>query len=429
MADFTQNVLQNVGALQGLAANKQAMDQQAMMMKQEQQADELLMQFQQGGGQDFGLVQKAVLLSPTKAQNVLATIGIADDIQKKQAASDIVSLRSALTDPATFRTAVAKRVQAIKDRGGDPTDTIGLVSLYEQGGPQAVEQELGFVGAALANEGYIKPELFGLAGSTEQPTSQREFEYYQRLQRENPEAAEKFARARGYIETGREENRTEAQRNLSEYNRLVKENPELAKQFGQSVGLVSKEGRELSAQSQKRLSEFTDAAVENQRLEQKYLTLADDFQKSGMSGGLQTTWTEAAKELSGNQDEISALRREFLKVRGSEVVNNLPPGAASDADIAMALSGFPSDKASAEQVSGFLRGLAKLKGFNAKFNEFKANYISDNGSERGMLAAWKEQSAQSSAPSKLSKDQFTGQQKAPAAQPKVIGRFQIEVVE
>jgi len=393
MVDFTQGVLQNVGALQGLAANKQAMDQQQMQMQQEQQADELLNQFQQGGGQDFGLVQKAVLLSPTKAQNVLATIGIADDIQKKQAASDIVTLRSALTDPATFRTTVAKRVQAIKDRGGDPTDTIGLVSLYEQGGPEAVDRELGFVGAALANEGYIKPELLGIStGATDQPTSQREFEYYQRLQRENPAAAEKFARARGYIETGREENRTEAQRNLSEYNRLVKEDPELAKQFGQSVGLVSKEGRELSAQSQKRLSEFTDAAVENQRLEQKYLTLADDFQKSGMSGGLQTTWTETAKELSGNQDEISALRREFLKVRGSEVVNNLPPGAASDADIAMALSGFPNDKANAEQVSGFLRGLAKLKGFNAKFNEFKANYISENGSERGMLAAWKEQS-------------------------------------
>lgn len=162
MQDFTQGVLQNVGALQGLVANKQAMDQQSMMMQQEQQADELLNQFQQGGGQDFGLVQKAVLLSPTKAKNVLATIGIADDIQKKQAASDIVTLRSALNDPATFRTAVAKRVQAIKDRGGDPTDTIGLVSLYEQGGPEAVDRELGFVGAALANEGYIQPEMLGI---------------------------------------------------------------------------------------------------------------------------------------------------------------------------------------------------------------------------------------------------------------------------
>lgn len=170
MAGLLPQVIQNLQGFQSLDANKQQMDQQSMMMQQEKQADELLNQFQQGGGQDFGLVQKAVLLSPTKAKNVLATIGIADDIQKKQAASDIVTLRSSLSDPATFRTAVAKRVQAIKDRGGDPTDTIGLVSLYEQGGPQAVERELGFFGAALANEGYIKPELLGIR--TVEPMSQ-----------------------------------------------------------------------------------------------------------------------------------------------------------------------------------------------------------------------------------------------------------------
>lgn len=170
MQDFTQGVLQNVGALQGLAANKQVMDQQKLMMQQEQQADELLNQFQQGGGQDFGLVQKAVLLSPTKAKNVLATIGIADDIQKKQAATDIVFLRSALDNPETFRRSVAQRVQAIKDRGGDPADTLGLMELYDQQGPQAVERELGFVGAALANEGYIKPELLGI--KTAEPMSQ-----------------------------------------------------------------------------------------------------------------------------------------------------------------------------------------------------------------------------------------------------------------
>lgn len=422
-------IIQNQQGLQQLEMNKQQMQQQQQLAEREAEAESLLTQFQQGGGKDYNLINQAVLKSPTASQNVLTAIGIRDKAQKQSAASDIASIFPALSDPATFNRTMAARIQSIKERGGDPTDSIRLTQIYQDEGPEAAKRELQMVGAALANEGLLKPEIIGLSSATESPTSQREFEYYQMLQQKNPAAAEKFARARGYIETGREENRTEAQRNLSEYNRLVKENPELAKQFGQSVGLVSKEGRELSAQSQKRLSEFTDAAVENQRLEQKYLTLADDFQKSGMSGGLQTTWSEAVKELSGNQDELSALRREFLKVRGSEVVNNLPPGAASDADIAMALSGFPNDKASAEQVSGFLLGLAKLKGFNAKFNEFKANYISENGSERGMLGAWKEQGAQPSAPAKLSKEQFTGQQQAPAAQPKVIGRFQIEVVE
>lgn len=428
MAGLIPQVTKNLAAFQQLKANKMAMQQQDQMNQQEMQADQLLQQFQQGGNQDYGLIQRAVLLSPTKAKNVLGAIGIADETQKKQAASDIVSLTSAVGDPKSFRSAVAKRIQAIKERGGDPADTVGLMSVYEQEGPEAALRDLQFIGAALANEGYIKPELIGIGSMDKQnPVSQREFEYYQQLQKTNPEQAQQFARAKGYIETGREENRTEAQRNLSEYQRLKNESPDLAKQFGQSVGLVSKEGRELSAQSQKRLSEFTDAAVENQRLEQKYLTLADDFDKSGISGGLKTTWSEYAKELSGNQDEISSLRREFLKVRGSEVVNNLPPGAASDADIAMALSGFPGDRANAQQVAGFLRGMAKLKGFNKEFNEFKANYVSENGSERGMLGAWRERQDEMAEqkPAKLTRDQFIGSQPGATS----IGRFKVEVVD
>ena len=90
---------------------------------------------------------------------------------------------------------------------------------------------------------------------------------------------------------------------------------------------------------------------------------------------------------------MSNLRKEYFKVRASEVIKNLPPGAASDADIAMAKEGFPSDKANGKQVASFLRGVAKLKGLERKLNEFKANYISENGSERGMLQAWKESQA------------------------------------
>jgi hypothetical protein len=221
------------------------------------------------------------------------------------------------------------------------------------------------------------------------PDSVEEFEYYQNLQKTNPSEAVKFAKSRGYVDTPKEENRTEADRNLARYQALQKENPELAKAFGQSVGLVSKEGKELSAQTQKRLSEFTDASIQNSMLEQKYSTLANDFEKADLSGGIQTTWSQWAREQTGNQDEITELRKEFFKIRGSEVVNNLPPGAASDADIAMALSGFPSDKASGKQISSFLRGLAKLKAKEKELNEFKANYVSEKGTERGMLQEWK----------------------------------------
>jgi hypothetical protein len=227
------------------------------------------------------------------------------------------------------------------------------------------------------------------------PAAVKEFEYYQGL---SPEQQKQFGLARGYIQSGREESKTPQERNFERYNALTAAGKqEEADAFGRSAGIVSKEGMALTANSEKRLSQFNDSATEAGRMASKYELLANDFEKSGIEGGILGTggtWSEAVKDLSGNQDEITELRREFNKIRASEVVNNLPPGAASDADIALALSGFPTDKANATQVGSFLRGVAKLKKFEAEFNTFKADYISSKGTERGMLQEWKNRKAQ-----------------------------------
>ena len=109
-----------------------------------------------------------------------------------------------------------------------------------------------------------------------------------------------------------------------------------------------------------------------------------------MLGG---TWKEALKEVSGTQDAVSELRRQYAGIRASQVVNNLPPGAASDKDIEMAISGFPSDKAHGKQIASFLRGMAKLEAVKADYENFKSDYISANGNERGMLQEWKSQAS------------------------------------
>lgn len=222
------------------------------------------------------------------------------------------------------------------------------------------------------------------------PAAVQEFKYYQGL---SPDEQKQFGLARGYIQSGREESKTPQERNFERYNALLASGKkEEADAFGRSAGIISKEGMSLTANSEKRLSQFTDAATDAARLASKYEVLASDFEKSGIEGGVLGTggtWSESVKDISGNQDEVTELRREFNKIRASEVVNNLPPGAASDADIALALSGFPTDKANAKQVSSFLRGIAKLKKFDEEFNTFKADYISTKGTERGMLQEWK----------------------------------------
>lgn len=227
------------------------------------------------------------------------------------------------------------------------------------------------------------------------PAAVQEFEYYKNLPEDQKQ---QFGLARGYTQTGREESRTPQERNFERYNALMQAGKtQEAEAFGRSAGIVSKEGMTLDANTSKRLSDFNDAAAESGRLASKYELLANDFEKSGVEGGLLGTggtWSETVKDLSGNQDEITELRREFNKIRASEVVKNLPPGAASDADIALALSGFPTDKANAKQVASFLRGVAKLKKYEEEFNTFKSNFISERGTERNMLQEWKNRSPQ-----------------------------------
>lgn len=95
---------------------------------------------------------------------------------------------------------------------------------------------------------------------------------------------------------------------------------------------------------------------------------------------------------------VSELRLAYNGVRASEAVTLLPPGVASDADIKLALSGFPPENANGKHIASFLKGLAKLEEQQAEFAEFKSTYISDNGTERGMFQAWKNRAPKSAAP-------------------------------
>ena len=195
----------------------------------------------------------------------------------------------------------------------------------------------------------------------------------------------------GKIQKKGKDGRTSTIKDFEYYKDLKKTDPEAAKQFGIDAGLVSRQGIDLSSHLQKRLSESSDAAVESRNNAGRFRVLSEDFEKADVGGGLfQGSWGEKIKELSGTQDAVTSLRKRYNSVRASQVVANLPPGAASDTDIALALSGWPGDNATGEQISSFMNGLAKLEDFNSEFNAFKADYISNEGHERNLLRVWEE---------------------------------------
>lgn len=190
--------------------------------------------------------------------------------------------------------------------------------------------------------------------------------------------------------------RTSTQKEYDQYQILKESDPAAAKEFGRAAGFVNEQGQELSVHLQKRLSDATDMAIESRSNVAEFQSLADQIEKANIGGGIfQGSWAERVKDITGQQDAITSLRKRYNAIKGSQVVKNLPPGAASDADIALALAGFPTDNASGPQLASFLRGVAKLEERQADFNDFKADYISENRTERGMLKAYKERQEES----------------------------------
>lgn len=193
--------------------------------------------------------------------------------------------------------------------------------------------------------------------------------------------------------------RTSKQKEYSQYQQLKKSDPDAAKEFGRAAGFIDEVGQELSVHLQKRLSDSTDMAIESRSNVAEFENLADQIEGANIGGGIfQGSWAERVKDITGQQDAVTSLRKRYNAIKGSQVVKNLPPGAASDADIALALAGFPTDNASGPQLASFLRGVAKLEERQANFQDFKANYISENRTERGMLKAYKEQQEEAEAP-------------------------------
>jgi hypothetical protein len=75
---------------------------------------------------------------------------------------------------------------------------------------------------------------------------------------------------------------------------------------------------------------------------------------------------------------MTQLRQEYTRLRNTAAIKSLPPGPATDRDIALALRGFPGENASSQDLSNFLRGMAKLQNIDASINNAKTDWLAQN---------------------------------------------------
>lgn len=340
--------------LAGILQNQQAQRQQMQNMQEDrqmqQQASQQDSQARELGAQllregtpeqiaEFGIKNPAVMkdfIAAANFQDQQAEVG------RLKYAKDILS------GSVSPRAALESRIAEVEARGGDAQ---GLRRTLELGTDEAI------VDAARKDFAVLDPQGY--------KTYQQVTGEIQQKQQGQPAASIQ---------------------ELAEYKSMPE--GELKEAYGRKIGLITKEGFELSAPVMKILEQADSDYRESQINSGKYENLANQFESYNPAGGVISSAYEAMKEFSGNQDEITDLKKRYSRIVNKQVMASLPPGAASDTDIKQARAGFLPDNANPKQIASFLRGISKLEKAKGLYSEWRSNYISENGSMRGITKEW-----------------------------------------
>jgi hypothetical protein len=122
----------------------------------------------------------------------------------------------------------------------------------------------------------------------------------------------------------------------------------------------------------------------------------DQIGEDGWSSGLQGEASEFYKAVSGTEDFVSTVRKNYQDVKVRSGIKNLPPGVASDKDIDLALSPWPESTSDFNFIKRKLEAIERIEKGKAAYARFESQYISDNGGRNGLQNAWsKTEEAQS----------------------------------
>jgi hypothetical protein len=293
---------------------------------------------------------------------------------------------------------IDNRIGFINQFGGDPSDTQAVRDLIAANKLEEAASELSLFTTAAESRGLIKPLVTEDERIKREKLDLERADFKMRYGTDAPmPSGQRTAQASGAASGGGmgggipsagggsfggtegAKLRIEQQKAAIERKKAEREQAEFdAKQ------------RDIPEQYLKLYTESSDAERAATQRAAEMTQLAADFEVlPELEAGARGALDEAAKGFFGEQDYITALRERFQATRNSVVVRNLPPGAASDADIALALEGVPGKTATKENIASFLRGQAKIAALDAAYNRFKAGHIEGTRSIRGINEAWR----------------------------------------
>lgn len=142
---------------------------------------------------------------------------------------------------------------------------------------------------------------------------------------------------------------------------------------------LGQKANQLDDNAKKIVNDSTMAAVTADQSANQMNDLATRLEDAALKSGATAKAAELYKSLTGNQDAVTQLRQEYVRLRSQGVLKNLPPGPASDKDVEMAAKGFPEDTAEPKQMAQFLRGLAKIQQLDSVNKTAQAEWVNAVG--------------------------------------------------
>ncbi|WP_144664368.1 phage DNA ejection protein [Escherichia coli] len=157
--------------------------------------------------------------------------------------------------------------------------------------------------------------------------------------------------------------------------------------FGFEVQQAQKKAEELinaapklSVNMEKAIEKSAGDAAASRNAADSMTTLADTLEKEKPTPGLFGNAENMFTKLTGQDNYLRDIRIRFNQLANAQATKLLPPGPASDKDIEFARKGIPSETDNPMVMARWLRGMAKMESNNAKFNEFRSEWMSANGS-------------------------------------------------
>ncbi|MCO8642705.1 hypothetical protein KGP93_05240 [Burkholderia multivorans] len=145
-------------------------------------------------------------------------------------------------------------------------------------------------------------------------------------------------------------------------------------------------GGPLSESQQKYVNDAQNAALTARQTYQNTVALASQLANApDFASGAAGTFNDFLSKITGNKDAGQQLRGQLAQFVNSTILNQLPPGSASDKDIQLVRNGTPADNASKETWQAYLSAVGRVQQAAAVAAQMRADYLTANRGSLGPL--------------------------------------------